>query len=557
LRDDTACHAFIGLLEDDDDNNTLIDLLEMSVDLSTPADCVFLVPPVRGYAFFGDFSRRRELAEWWEKQVPADAVPVYMVRHFPALSLHTASMSGIFMVLLPDRSFETLYPADQENVATAIGGIVALADCIRYAFASVPATPPSARLFRHEVEEGSEEETAETASPMPRAAPNPALSLFDQGRTRTVELPPGLEGTGLDRAALDALVKPGAGDGLTPSEGTHAEEGPVPPDIMQTLARKPGVGEPQSDRRTPSIPLGAPQRSDAARRSLWGIVSQLRGRVGGDHLGLHQHVDLVANPVNRPFVIAVAGKGGAGKSTISRGLSEVIARIGDYANRRVVLVDANVVNSDQWLHLGIPEHAATLRAYVDAVMDGQEPPLPAFCDDYARGLAYLPERGTPLMYSRTMVRTTAQRLRESFDVVVLDLSNVLPAENNGGAAEVNEHWMREADLFVIPVDRSRGAFEHVPHIVEIARDRPTVAIYREPSARLLRRDPELQAAVDAVAEQVTRWCCIPEDPRVERAALHQEYLTEASPAVARAIRDLAVTALELNAEVRAAHGGRP
>ena len=85
-------YAFVVLLHDEDDASGLARLLEDVRMVEAKVTSVFAAPPVRGLDFFSDDANQSTLDEWWAKEIPKDATPVYLLMHEDGLDQKAPSI---------------------------------------------------------------------------------------------------------------------------------------------------------------------------------------------------------------------------------------------------------------------------------------------------------------------------------------------------------------------------------------------------------------------------------------------------------------------------------
>jgi hypothetical protein len=156
-------------------------------------------------------------------------------------------------------------------------------------------------------------------------------------------------------------------------------------------------------------------------------------------------------------VLVGTSKGGPGKTTQAAAISLLGAQAVEPHGGSAVFVDANLNNPDAWKRLGLPPDAATVRGLVDALNRGATPPQGEMARD-ARLRVYPETRGGGTFYSAAEIDRLVHHLRLHHTVVVVDLPNVLPSLLEGPSEAVMAHWLRHADVFVLPVDLGAGSF---------------------------------------------------------------------------------------------------
>jgi hypothetical protein len=81
---------------------------------------VIAVPPVRGLAFFADQERQEKLDRWWSHFIPANARPVYLLRHQPGIAEWLPGLDGRFVIGAMTAADAEVYE-EMENVTVAVG----------------------------------------------------------------------------------------------------------------------------------------------------------------------------------------------------------------------------------------------------------------------------------------------------------------------------------------------------------------------------------------------------------------------------------------------------
>jgi MinD-like ATPase involved in chromosome partitioning or flagellar assembly len=99
--DAVSGYAFVVLLHDEDDASGLARLLEDVRMPEAKVASVFAAPPVRGLDFFSDDASQATLDEWWAKEIPKDATPVYLLMHEDGLAEWLKGMDGITYIGIP------------------------------------------------------------------------------------------------------------------------------------------------------------------------------------------------------------------------------------------------------------------------------------------------------------------------------------------------------------------------------------------------------------------------------------------------------------------------
>jgi tetratricopeptide (TPR) repeat protein len=105
--------VFVVLLPDPDDAAGLARLLD-DVKLPERSRATFVAPPVRGSAFFAWPAPVSQ--EWRDENIPAGALPVYLLEHEPGLAAAVADSPGVFYVGLPSEDLAAEYRPDDRTL---------------------------------------------------------------------------------------------------------------------------------------------------------------------------------------------------------------------------------------------------------------------------------------------------------------------------------------------------------------------------------------------------------------------------------------------------------
>lgn len=482
--------AVISLLRDEVEARALARQLEGAAPPSSAAPFVVLVPQVRGIDFFASAASQAAVDRWWGNNVPATAMPVYLLRHEDGLAEWLRGLDGVFMVAAP------------RTVAAGYSSWTVIdAD-----YASSPSALARAAITRLGLSHR-------------RSEPSPAIV----------------------RPRLPSLLQIDDADGIPPG-------GPLAsaPDPFDLLAAESARVEAQS--RSLNVPAGG--RPPQPRPPAAGVRSRLRlpawrGRPDTSDAAL------AALLVNRAPTLVVLGsrKGGVGKTSHAAGIAIAAGGALDAVGHKAALVDANVANPDAWGQLNLPAHAATVGDVAAALGTGREPPLPIHAATPA--LACFPERRDGAEYSRTDVRRLAAHLRARYTFVVVDMSNRLPDPTGGPEATVAAYWLDEADALVLPTATSRQDFNGVLDYLEVSDLPPTVVPCIVSAARRNRRHPMTRQYLDSIAARVQRVIEIPDQADMVRlASMEGAAVQDLSPRMRRAYRDLTEAVARLPARRR-------
>jgi succinoglycan biosynthesis transport protein ExoP len=153
-----------------------------------------------------------------------------------------------------------------------------------------------------------------------------------------------------------------------------------------------------------------------------------------------------------------------GKSTIATALAQLTAQMG----RRVILVDCDLRNPTLSRCLA---PSATI-GIVD-VMSGVRSLEEAVWRDPATNLVFLPTgKGTPQFHSSEMLgleqtSTLFDRLRASFDLVIVDLPPLAPVVDVGAAAHLVDGMILVIEWGGTKIDVVQHAFDNAPNVHEV------------------------------------------------------------------------------------------
>jgi len=129
-------YAFVVLLHDEDDASGLARLLEDVRMPEAKVASVFAAPPVRGLDFFADDASQSTLDEWWAKEIPKDATPVYLLMHEDGLAEWLKGVDGITYIGIPPGEKVDDYDGDANLHTFAAGGPLDFATIIMRDFSN-------------------------------------------------------------------------------------------------------------------------------------------------------------------------------------------------------------------------------------------------------------------------------------------------------------------------------------------------------------------------------------------------------------------------------------
>jgi Mrp family chromosome partitioning ATPase len=497
---DPCAFAFISLLRDDAEARGLAGLLEGLARLDATVKARFLVPDVRGLDFFAAGDSQAALDQWWGANVPADALPIYLLSHERGLAAWMLGLDGVFFVAVGDQDasgYSQWIAVRSETDGAPLS--LALAVITRYGALPNPTTAGAVDLFdlrdarmiaRLRADSGGEVASA------------PARAQRDGG---PVPAPPRPYG----RQDLPPLFDVA---GATSTPATSPAAASPSPDPIELLAAESERAERESPAwpSTRSQPRAGPaaqlRRSGLLRAAMWGR----RARTSDAELAA-----LLLHGAPR-IVVVGSRKGGVGKTSHAAGLAITGGTVLDSVGHSVAIVDANVANPDAWGQLNLPEHAATVRDVVAALARGVQPPAPIHAVTPA--LACYPERRDGSEYTHTDIHRLAAHLRARYSLVIVDMSNRLPDPTSGPEAAVAAFWLEEADALVLPTAMSRQDFNGVLDYLEVRGRPPTVVPCITSGARRNRRHPVTREYLEVIASRVERILEIPDEADSVRLA---------------------------------------
>lgn len=253
-----------------------------------------------------------------------------------------------------------------------------------------------------------------------------------------------------------------------------------------------------------------------------------------------------------PICISVVSrKGGVGKTASAAAIAAIFGEAVDALGATACLVDANIGNPDAWGRLEIQGAAPTMREVVGRLMNGQEPPTPAYARTPA--LAVYPEaRDTGDGYAPAQIQRAAGYLRTRHAALVVDLPNRLPAFTSAEAA-VAAAWIAESDVVVLPTIADPAAMIGVLEYLaaEGLRAKPVVVPYIVPRMREVRNAPEIRSLLEEIRMRVFGVADVPDDDRATLALIRHKAITEISAPLRQAYLRLAETV------VRAGYAAQP
>lgn len=462
--------ALLILLADERDALAFARLLA-GVRSAGGAGARFLVPPVRGLAFFADEDGQPELDAWWSAEVPRSSRPVYVLMDEEDLEGWVDGVDGDVYVGVRDPARLPVY-------------------------ARAAAASRRARI-----------RAMQCAGPLDLAA---AL-MQDLSGGRAGDLAVFDAAEALRMAALSPRFplrpEPPAEVGMRDGDGLAAP--PVPAGVA--AAQPPGPPVP--------APFEAGPGGVAPPRPLSRILPDLLSGLLGRHpYRPRSDAEVAALLVNRGPTIVVTGsrKGGVGKTSFAAGIAIVAGTVLDQVGHRACIVDANIANPDAWGELRLPPEAATVRDTVAALLANQEPPPPIHAATPA--LACYPEARDATEYSRTAVRLLADHLRRRYTLIVVDMSNRLPDPTSGPDAAVAAYWLEVADVLVLPTTSARADFNGALDYLEVRGLPPTLVPYIVPGSRRLRDNPTTREYLRVIRRRAHALIEVPDEANAVRLA---------------------------------------
>ncbi|MHB8532796.1 MAG: hypothetical protein ACYDC2_08750 [Solirubrobacteraceae bacterium] len=211
-----------------------------------------------------------------------------------------------------------------------------------------------------------------------------------------------------------------------------------------------------------AVPL--PTQAAAGHPLPEGGAGRLRGLIGRAGLARAQRAapDLAGLGqallrAHSTVVTVGTPKGGPGKTTQAAAIGVLGARAVEPHGGSAVLVDANLNNPDSWRQLAVPTDALTVREVVEALNRGALVPNGEFARN--ERLRVLPERrGAGSAYKAAEIDRLVEHLRLRHTLVVVDLPNTLPSLSEGPKEALVAHWLRHADVAVLPIDLGEASF---------------------------------------------------------------------------------------------------
>jgi len=177
-------------------------------------------------------------------------------------------------------------------------------------------------------------------------------------------------------------------------------------------------------------------------------------------------------------VVCCSRKGGVGKTYDILGIAELAEEAGEAFAIHSVLLEQNLENPDLRVVLGLPDATATVRQLERALADGMDAPGAAHPTQSALSV-YVEERETG-SYPRESIERIAQHCRARYGLTAVDLANCLPDVTGGKAAAVVAHWLRNADVVMMPTDASRSGLKGLAEMIDAVRAQEPESAVRAP-----------------------------------------------------------------------------
>ena len=516
---DQGGYAFLILLDDPGDSLALAQVLTRLRHPASPVPALFLIPPVRGLAFFADPARQSGLDSWWSAEVPGSAQPVYLLMDAEGLEDWLPGVDGTFYIGVRDSVRMAAY--------STAGPVRPLRWTGPLDFAAVV-------MHDHCAGRNGDPAIFDAADALRMAALSGHLPQRPEGEPSAEPLrAPATESWRSDLPATSPTA-PRRHDLLIASPTTHGVSSGVGPSSTAALFR--------AEKRTAaSTADGSPQGAARGSRRLGG--GPLSGvRRTRRSFRPHPDANLAQQLAGRGSTIVVTGsrKGGVGKTSFAAGIAIASGSVLDQIGHMACIVDANIANPDAWGQMNLPAEAATVRDTVSALLSNRDTPRPVHATTPA--LACYPEVREAGEYSRTGIRRLAEHLRRRYTLIVIDMSNRLPDPTAGPEAAVAAYWLEVADVLVLPTASARADFNGALDYLDVGGLPPTVVAYIVPTSRRLRDNPATLEYVRALRRRATSLVEVPDDANAVRlAGMEGVPVEQLSSRLRLAYRELAET----------------
>jgi len=246
----------------------------------------------------------------------------------------------------------------------------------------------------------------------------------------------------------------------------------------------------------------------------------------------------------KPLLAAVVSrKGGVGKTASAAAVAAIFGESLDGFGHSAALVDANIGNPDAWGRLDVQGHPTTVREIVAGLMNGREPPSPAWSKTPA--LAVYPEsREAGDGYTPAQVQRLVGHLQARHAAIVVDLPNRLPSLGSGEAA-LAAAWIAEAAVVIIPTTADPTALTGVVEYLEVesVRAKPVVVPYIVPRLREIRNARVVHELVHRIRQRAAV-VNIPDDDRATLSLIRKQAITEIGRELRHAYVELATRVVQ-------------
>ncbi|HXM56609.1 MAG TPA: hypothetical protein VOB72_14530 [Candidatus Dormibacteraeota bacterium] len=485
--------AFIPLLDEPEASQS-VELLTSRLDPDGPVPASCVKPPLGGLAFMATEGEVSDMLDsWWTHYVPADRLPVLILRHEPGLERWVTSMDAeaVIGVQRPDEL--SLY-AGMANVQAVVGRDVRMLtelvmrtydDCFGAApSGSAPVLPSDDTPFR-------------PRAPQPMAPRSPLYP------------------------------SPPPPDPHTPRGGAAAPDlEPAPPPPSRPPSRQP-------------------------LRDLLNRLAPGRGSWMPEELSRL----VLAHTTGR--IVGVSSRaGGVGKTAVAAALGIIYGEAVQESGWCAAVVDQNIGNPDQWGRLTLSAQVPTVFEIMADLEAGREWTVPAWNRTPALAI-YPERRDVADAYAPGQVERFAAQLRQLHAVSVVDLPNRIPAFTSAEAAVCAGWLGVSDLLLLPTSDdptRLQGVIDYLdaPMVrgdagVSSRRVRVVVPYVRSP-LKAVREDPGVRAMLDQIRSRVVAVVEIPRNERATLAIVKGQPITEVDAGLRSAYVELALTVARALAE---------
>ncbi|MFN2464569.1 MAG: hypothetical protein ABR573_11800 [Candidatus Dormibacteria bacterium] len=457
--------------------------LGSAVNRPVDTGVLVLTPEVRGIDFLKASGPRGEhLDSWWERHVPRDSLPVYLLLDDGGLEEWIPGTHGLWFIGVTDWSRGERLESLAEPVFT------------------VP-----------------------TGEPV-RIAQQAMLTVASAASAVAI---PGVE------VPLPPPPPP-------PSQPISYDPDPQPPRPAPT--RSTDKDSRRRPRWTPGTGIAPTFR--LFRDTFMDNSLRVRARLTFPARPVSIPADLGARVnANRPIVAGFASrKGGVGKTTHAAAVAATVGEALDGLPDTAALVDGNITNPDSWA-LKPPPDAATVRVLVSRLTAGLDPPAEQYAR--TPRLAIYPESRTgEEVYTQAEIDVLAEYLRRRHSFIAVDLPNALPSLASGGPGAVAAAWLTHCDAVVLPVNADPRARQGLLEYVAAIQDDvafasiPILAPCILSSNRAISTDPAVQADLASLRHLGVEVIEVPDDQNALLALLRDLPINQASQGLRRAYLEL-------------------